>query len=93
VVKQLDPRDRVTFGKIPINETPDLVSCPTCIRPIIRHAVKQHMETCGKEKPAAKSSTKADKVSGKSIPNREIAVMPSKTKKRKLDDSMVLDGR
>jgi hypothetical protein len=91
VVKQLDPRDRLIFGKIPMNETPDLISCPKCSRPIMRHAVKEHLDSCGKvSKNAGKmvGRNEKDKANGasKGTPSGEIAVIPTKPKKRKHDD-------
>ena len=90
VAKQLDPHDRQTYGKIPMEEVPDLVNCSKCSRPILRHALKNHLESCTKEKPVAKKTTaeKGDKVDGvgKEKPNGEIAVMVAKSKKRKHDD-------
>jgi hypothetical protein len=84
-----------------MNESPDLVSCPKCYRPILRHALKTHQESCEKEKPvttttATTSTTKKTTASGNDKPNEngkrmaspngEIAVMPPKSKKRKHDD-------
>ena len=81
-----------------MNETPDIVSCPKCDRPILRHRVKEHVQSCVKEKPSSKKSTNGsdkDKVNengssggGKATPNGEIAVMPPKSKKRKLEESI-----
>ena len=70
-----------------MQETPDLINCPNCSRPIIRHAAKSHLEDCVKEKP---SLVKVVQENGKSMPNGEIAVMPVKSKKRKIDDGMCL---
>jgi len=89
VAKQLDPRDRLVFGKIPMNESPDLVSCSKCNRPITRNALSKHLETCVKENISKKkSASDKDKVNGdgKATPSGEIAVMPAKSKKRKQDD-------
>ena len=91
VVKQLDPRDRQTFGKIPMNESPDLIACPKCSRPILRHAVKGHLESCGTSKDSGKKiGNEKDKVNGntKVTTNGEIAVMPPKSKKRKHDEGI-----
>jgi len=76
-----------------MNESPDLISCPKCSRPIIRHAVKEHLESCGKAKETSKNArNEKDKVNGngKSIPNGEIAVMPPKSKKRKHDEGIYI---
>jgi hypothetical protein len=75
-----------------MEETPDLVSCPNCHRPITRHAAKEHLDTCLKENPIKiKVINGAEKekseTNGKAAPNGEIAVMPPKSKKRKHDDS------
>jgi hypothetical protein len=86
-----------------MNESPDLVSCPKCDRPILRHALKTHLVSCEKEKPvkattATTATTKKPTASGNDKPNEngkrmgtpngEIAVaMPPNKKKRKLDDS------
>jgi hypothetical protein len=93
VAKQLDPHDRLTYGKIPMNESPELVSCPHCKRPIIRHALQDHVESCLKKKSVAKISASTNgvdkehsKESNKATPNGEIAVMPPKSKKRKHED-------
>lgn len=76
-----------------MNESPDLISCSKCHRPILRHAVKEHLESCVKEKSVQKKSNDNDKVygDGKETPNGEIAVMPAKSKKRKHDDGMTLN--
>jgi hypothetical protein len=74
-----------------MNESPDLVSCPKCSRPILRHAVKEHLESCGKAKDMGnKVGSVKDKANGngKSTPNGEIAVMAPKGKKRKLDEGI-----
>jgi len=76
-----------------MDETPDLVSCPKCERPIIRHAIKMHLEGCkGKEtsKKLNGTSNGSDKEkangNGKEAPNGEIKVLPPKSKKRKHDE-------
>ena len=69
-----------------MNESPDLVSCSKCNRPITRNALSKHLESCVKENVSKKKSTSdKDKVNGdgKETPNGEIAVMPAKSKKRK----------
>jgi SCA7, zinc-binding domain len=87
VTKLLDPKDRLTFGKVPLNEAPDLVSCSKCERPILRHAVGEHLENCMKETAKKKVANGKEKVNGKSTAtNGEIAVMPPKTKKRKSEE-------
>ena len=61
---------------------------------MLRHAVKEHLKGCVQDKPSTKKSTngtdkeKSNGNGGKQTPNGEIAVMPPKSKKRKLDDSM-----
>jgi hypothetical protein len=91
VAKQLNPRDRLVYGKFPMNEPPDLISCSKCHRPISRHAIKEHLKSCVKEKSTKKKNN--DKVNGeggnKAIPTGEIAVMPPKNKKRKHDDGIL----
>jgi hypothetical protein len=91
VAKQLNPRDRLVFGKFPMDESPDLLSCSKCHRPISRHAIKEHLKSCVKEKSTKKKNN--DKVNGeggnKAIPTGEIAVMPPKSKKRKHDDGIL----
>jgi len=72
-----------------MDESPDLVLCPKCHRPILRHALKEHADKCTKPKTAAKkgvNGTDKDKSNGKSV-NGEIAVLP-KAKKRKHDDGL-----
>jgi hypothetical protein len=72
-----------------MNESPDLISCSKCNRPITRNGMSKHLESCGKEKSSKKKITgDKDKVNGdrKGTPSGEIAVMPAKTKKRKNDD-------
>jgi hypothetical protein len=81
IVKQLDPRDRLTYGKIPMNESPDIISCPKCGRPIMRLAVTTHLESCtGKDPPVKKpaKSTPKDPLEG-----------DSKSRKRKFDDRIL----
>jgi hypothetical protein len=96
IVKQLDPRDRQTYGKYPIEESPDLVSCPKCNRPILRHALKGHLDSCTGEQAPAKKAAKVkgkDKVNGTGTgsgsgneTNGEASSKPAKSKKRKLKD-------
>lgn len=74
-----------------MNESPDLISCPNCNRPILRHAVQGHLASCGKEKPTAKVAD-GEKVNEKDTPNGEIAVLPPKNKKRKHDESKFFKG-
>jgi hypothetical protein len=72
-----------------MNESPDLISCSKCNRPITRNGMSKHLESCVKEKISKKKTTSdKDKVNGdgKGTPNGEIAVMPAKSKKRKPDD-------
>jgi len=76
-----------------MNESPDLISCPKCSRPILRHAVKEHLESCGLAKETGKQvGSDKDKTNGngKGTPNGEIAVMPPKSKKRKHDEGSPL---
>lgn len=75
-----------------MDETPELGSCPHCKRPIIRHALQEHVESCIRKKSAVKASATtngADKErpenSSQAVAHGEIAVMP-KSKKRKHDD-------
>ena len=86
VSKQLDPRDRVVFGKVPMTESPDLISCPRCKRPILRQAVRSHLESCSKEKKVEKKKEKSNE-DGKETPHGEQAATPTK-KKRKHDDGI-----
>lgn len=76
-----------------MDESPELVSCEHCKRPIIRHALKDHVESCIKKKASSKVSATIPGVAkehstenDKATPNGEIAVMPPKSKKRKHDD-------
>ena len=89
VAKQLDPRNRQIYGKIPMDESPDLINCPNCNRPILRHAVKDHLDACTKEKPAPKKTTggNSDKVNGAGKEtNGDNTPAPTKNKKRKHED-------
>ena len=90
VAKQLEARGRLTFDTIPMDKQPNTASCPKCGRPILQHAVRDHLKFCRMTKPALKLTSDNDKVSGNSTPNRKIAVMPRKPKKRKIDDGMHL---
>jgi hypothetical protein len=90
VSKQLDPRDRLVFGKLPMIETPDLISCPLCKRPILRQSVRQHLESCTKEK---KPEKKKERVNGEikdTSNNGDLAATTTTAnkKKRKSDDGM-----
>jgi hypothetical protein len=78
VAKQLDPRDRLVYGKLPMTETPDLVPCPRCKKPFLRSAVRGHLESCSTEKKVDKKKDK---------PNGETNGEPNgNKKKRKLED-------
>lgn len=79
-----------------MDETPELVSCPHCKRPIIRHALQEHVDSCLRKSSAVKAlatANGADKErpenGGRAVPDDEIAVMPPKSKKRKLDDGNI----
>ena len=95
VVKQLDPRDRETYGKYPTEESPDLVSCPKCKRPILRHAVKGHLESCTSGAVSVKTGANGDgkdKAVGNSNGNEmngEASGSQSKSKKRKQKDGIL----
>jgi len=58
----------------------------------MRHAMREHLQSCGKAKESngKNAGNEKDKVNsnGKSIPNGEIAVMPPKSKKRKHDEGI-----
>jgi hypothetical protein len=90
VAKQLDPRDRQVYGKIPMDESPDLINCPNCSRPILRQAVKGHLESCTKEKPVPKKTTGGNNDRTNGVPEKETngdtSVVSAKSKKRKHDD-------
>lgn len=79
-----------------MDESPELVSCPHCKRPIIRHALKDHVESCLKKKSMAKTPATTNgvdkehaKESNKGTPNGEISATPQKSKKRKHDDGTI----
>jgi phage FluMu protein Com len=61
-----------------MTETPDLIACPRCKKPLLRSAVRGHLESCSKEK---KIDKKKEKVNGDT--NGEPS---TNKKKRKLDD-------
>ena len=69
-----------------MTDSPDLISCPRCKRPILRLAIRSHLESCSKEKKVEKKNEKANE-DGKEIPHGEQATMPTK-KKRKNDDGI-----
>lgn len=73
-----------------MDESPELVSCEHCKRPIIRHVLQDHVESCKKKKASSKAAATTNGVgkeqsseSGKAPPNGEFA---PKSKKRKHDD-------
>jgi hypothetical protein len=77
-----------------MNESPDLISCSKCNRPITRNGISKHLESCVKEKISKKTMNDKDKVNGdgNGTPNGEIAVMPAKGKKRKHEDGKPIRG-
>lgn len=75
-----------------MNESPDLISCSKCNRPITRNGISKHLESCVKEKISKKTMNDKVNGNGNGTPNGEIAVMPVKTKKRKHEDGKPIRG-